>query len=179
MVEPAFGPFLFDASAESWLARSTDSATQDWFVKYLARHPVYVSAITVLERMRGFGLLLAHSVGPKKEQISAAQKAYLGNLGQVCPVDAATALAGAGLMVLLPQPPSPPRRAHRMVESRQDRLVRWRFDILVAATALVTELPLVHNNPADFEAIRAAVETSPDRFPKVGPLSLISVARLV
>jgi hypothetical protein len=60
-----------------------------------------------------------------------------------------------------------------MVESRQDRLVRWRFDALIAATALAADMLLVHNNAADFEAIRGAIERSPGRFPGLGPLKLM------
>jgi len=78
----------------------------------------------------------------------------------------------------LPQPPTPPKRAHRMAESRQERLARWRFDILIAATALVTTMPLIHDNPEDFEAIRTAIEISPERFPDLGPLNLIRTLRL-
>jgi hypothetical protein len=81
-------------------------------------------------------------------------------------------------MALLPDPPTPPRRAHRLVESRQDRLVRWRFDAMIAATALVAEMPLIHNNPADFESIRSVIERIPHRFPKLGPLELIRCASL-
>jgi len=44
---------------------------------------------------------------------------------------------------------------------------------MIAATALVTRLALVHNNAGDFEAIRSAVERSPERFPNLGPLELI------
>jgi len=65
----------------------------------------------------------------------------------------------------LPQSPSPPNRAHRITESRQERLVRWRCDIMIAATALVAGMPLVHHNPRDFETIRMAIETSPQRSP--------------
>jgi len=78
----------------------------------------------------------------------------------------------------LPQPPSSSKRSHRVAESRQERLVRWRCDILIAATALVAALPLIHHNPQDFETIRMAIETSPERFPSLGPLNLVSVLRL-
>ena len=57
--------------------------------------------------------------------------------------------------------------------SELERLRRWRFDILIAATALVAGLPLVHHNPEDFESLRRVVERWPDRFPGVGPLNLI------
>jgi len=39
-------------------------------------------------------------------------------------------------------------------------------------------MPLVHHNPQDFETIRMANETSPERFPTLGPLNLVSVLRL-
>ena len=179
MVEPASGPFLFDTSAESWLARSTDPAVQGWFERYLSLHPVHVSAITVLERMRGYALLLARCGVEQRAQITSARQAYMDGVGRVWPIDVATALAAAELMALLPHSPTPPKCAHRLSESRQERLARWRFDVLIAATALVADLPLIHNNPEDFEAIRAAVETSPERFPSLGPLNLIRTLRLV
>lgn len=53
MVDPASGPFLFDTSAESWLALSQDAAVRKWLRAYLAQHQVQVSSITVLERVRG------------------------------------------------------------------------------------------------------------------------------
>ena len=89
------------------------------------------------------------------------------------PLDGAVGVVAGEIMALLPSPPTPPRRAHRLVESRQDRLVRWRFDGIVAATALVAEMPLIHNNAADFEAIRSAIERKPARFPGLGPLALV------
>ena len=30
---------------------------------------------------------------------------------------------------------------------------------MIAATALVARMPLIHNNAADFEAVRSAIET--------------------
>jgi predicted nucleic acid-binding protein len=104
--------------------------------------------------------------------------AYLIQLGRVLPVDAAVAVTAGEIMALMPDPPTPPRRAHRMAESRQERLARWRFDCLIAATALVAGRPLVHNNAADFEAIRTAIEISPGRFPRLGPLELVRCTTL-
>jgi len=178
LVDPAFGPFLFDTSAESWLARSQDPAVRRWFEKYLKLHALNISAITVLERTRGYALLLARVAGDRRAQIALARQAYLDGLGTVWPVDIAVALVAAELMALLPHAPTPPKRVHSMAESRQERLVRWRFDIFIAATALVAALPLIHNNPEDFEAIRTAIEIAPERFPDLGPLHLIRTLRL-
>jgi hypothetical protein len=83
------------------------------------------------------------------------------------------------IMALLPDPPTPPRRSHQLTESRQERLARWRFDAMIAATALVLKMRLIHNNAADFEAIRSAIERFPQRFPKLGPLELIRCGALV
>ena len=82
-------------------------------------------------------------------------------------------------MARVPEPPSPPRRTHRLAESRQERLVRWRLDAIIASTALVAGLLLIHNNPADFEAIRGAIENSPRRFPGLGPLNLVRCGQMV
>jgi hypothetical protein len=81
-------------------------------------------------------------------------------------------------MALLPEPPTPPKRSHKLAESRQERLARWRFDALIAGTALVSKLVLIHNNTSDFEAIRSAMEVSPERFPRLGPLQLIRCGAL-
>ena len=57
MIDPAAGPYLFDTSAESWLARSTDPAAQTWLNTHLGHHQITVSAATVTERIRGYSLL--------------------------------------------------------------------------------------------------------------------------
>lgn len=57
MIDPAAGPFLFDTSAESWIARSDNHSVQDWLQTYLSLHPIHISAITLLERIRGYSLL--------------------------------------------------------------------------------------------------------------------------
>jgi predicted aconitase with swiveling domain len=49
---------------------------------------------------------------------------------------------------------------------------------MIAATALVAGIPLVHNNASDFEPIRSAIEMSPERFPGLGPLELIRCSLL-
>jgi predicted nucleic acid-binding protein len=171
-------PYLFDTSADSWLGRSTDPAVGVWVASCRKRHLMHVSAITVMERMRGFALLLERDAPERREDVEMVRQDYLDSLGVVRPVDATVALYAAELAALLPQPPSPRKRAHRIAEVRQERLFRWRCDILIATTALVAGMPLVHHNPRDFETIRMAVETAPERFPTLGPLNLVSVLRL-
>ncbi|MGO4883227.1 MAG: type II toxin-antitoxin system VapC family toxin [Bryobacteraceae bacterium] len=178
MTDPALGPYLFDTSAEYWLAISTDSAVRRWHAAYLELHAVHVSAITVMERMRGYALSIQLDPPGRRRLLSMKRQEYLDSLGEVRPVDAAVAMLAGELAALLPQPPTPPKRSHRTAEVRQERLVRWRNDILIAATALVAGMPLVHYNPRDFETIRTAIETSPQRFPTLGPLNLVSVLRL-
>jgi len=178
MVDPGSGPFLFETSAESWLARAQHAEVRDWMRQYLSRHQVQISAVTVLERTRGYSLLWRRAQADRREHIEAARIAYLSELGRVWPLDGAVAVVAGEIMALLPDPTTAPRRSHRLAESRQERLARWRFDGMIAATALVVRLPLVHNNAADFETIRSAIELSPARFPNLGPLELIRCASL-
>ncbi|MCW5977503.1 MAG: PIN domain-containing protein [Bryobacteraceae bacterium] len=173
MVDPAAGPFLFDTSAESWLGRTERFAALEWLREYLFHHEIHISAVTVMERVRGYSLLWRRAEAGKREPIEAARVTYLTNLGRVVPLDGAIAIVAGEIMALLPEPPTPPRRSHRLVESRHERLARWRFDGMIAATALVARLPLIHNNAGDFESIRGAVERAPGRFPNLGPLELI------
>ena len=183
MIDPASGPFLFDTSADSYFDTALDHAALEWLRAYAIRFPVQVSVITVLERMRGYALSLQRLESARRLLVETDQNEYRRELElgitKAEPFTAPCALIAAELMAVCPMPPSPPRRSHRHVESRQDRLSRWRFDILIAATALVASLPLIHNNPADFEFLRGAIERAPERFPGVGPLELISVKRLV
>jgi predicted nucleic acid-binding protein len=179
VTDPAPGPYLFDTSAEYWLERSTDPGVGRWVDSYARYHTKQVSAITVMERIRGYALSIQRDSPERQLLLALKRQDYLDSLGEVRPVDAAVAVCAAELSALLPQPPSPPKRAHRIAESRQDRLFRWRCDILIAATALAARMPLVHHNPRDFETIRMAIETSPERFPTLGPLNLVSVLRLI
>ena len=179
MVDPASGPFLFDTSAESWLARTKDSEHSELVRAYLSLHPIHVSAVTVLERIRGYSLIWRHAPEERRETIESARIAYLSALGPVWPLDGAVAMVAGEIMSLVPDPPTPPRRSHHLAESRQERLSRWRFDGMIAATALVARMPLIHNNAADFEPVRSAIERSPARFPGLGPLELIRCASLV
>jgi predicted nucleic acid-binding protein len=173
MVDPAWGPFLFDTSAESWIARCEQPAVRDWMLLYRSRHPVHVSAVTVLERIRGYSLLWNRALGDRRARIDAARVAYLNALGHVWPLDGAAAVVAGEIIAMLPEPPTPPRRSHKLTESRQERLARWRFDAMIAATALVVRMPLIHNNARDFDPIRSAIDLSPERFPGLGRLVLI------
>ena len=179
MLDPAEGPFLFDTGAEGWLARFPDSVVRAWFREYLSHHVVHVSAVTVLERVRGYAFLSRRAQQHERERIEAARMAYLGGLGRVWPLDTAVGVVAGEIMALLPHPPTPPRRSHHFVEPRQERLARWRFDCMIAATALVARMALIHKNAADFEAIRSAIERSPQRFPKLGPLELVRCESLI
>jgi predicted nucleic acid-binding protein len=146
---------------------------------YLAHHPVHISSVTVMERIRGYSLLWRRAGRNSLQRIETARIAYLTGLGRVWPIDGAVAVVAGEIMALLPDPPTPPRRSHRLAESRPERLARWRFDEMIAATALVAGMPLIHNNASDFEPVRTAVEICPERFPGLGPLELIRCASLV
>jgi hypothetical protein len=50
---------------------------------------------------------------------------------------------------------------------------------MIAATALVLKMLLVHHNAGDFERMRTVIESSPGRSPGLGPLSLVSCESLV
>jgi predicted nucleic acid-binding protein len=174
------GPAVFDTSAQSYFARQAGQTAKDWLFAYSLQFRIHLCPLTAVERMRGYWILLRSMIG-KERAVEQAMHEYLRHLRDQCDVlnfDSECALVSATLMALCPNPPSPPRRSHRMAESRQDRLSRWRFDIMIAATALVTGLPLIHNNPQDFEPLRGLIERMPERFPGVGPLNLISVKRL-
>jgi predicted nucleic acid-binding protein len=146
---------------------------------YLSHHPIHISAVTLVERVRGYSLLSRRAHQERRERIEAARIDYLNAVGPVWPLDGAVAVVAGEIMAMLPHPPTPPRRSHQMAESRRERLARWRFDGMIAATALVAKMPLIHNNAADFEPIRSAIELSPKRFPGLGPLELIRCASLV
>jgi predicted nucleic acid-binding protein len=179
MIDIALGPFVFDTSAESWLLRSESPAVVDWLNRYRIRHPIYVSSATVLERVRGYNLLWLRADPEKRVRIDAARLAYLDTLSAVLPVDSAVAVIAAEITTRIVDPPSPPRKPHQLAESRQDRLVRWRFDAMIAATAFVAGMPLVHNNARDFEPIREAIADAPTGRPRLGTLRLVDCRSLL
>src|SRR5260370_34800574 len=96
MVSPAWGPFLLDTSAESWLARSNDSMVRDWFRAYLSLHQVHVSAVTVIERIRGYALLSRRAQEQRRETIEGARLAALRQLGHVWPRDTPDRVVAGG-----------------------------------------------------------------------------------
>lgn len=177
-MDPSQGPFLFDTSAESWLARTGEPSAAAWWRGYLGSHPVHVSAVTIFERVRGYAMVWLASDEERRAEIEAARVAYLRIPRHVWPVDAAMAAVAGEIAALLPEPPTPPKKSHRIAESKSQRLSRWRFDGFIAAAALVTGLTLIHDNPGDFETIRSGIENNPTRFPAMGPLNLVRCRRL-
>lgn len=182
MIAPDCGPFVFDTSAESYLNPAQSAAEAEWLHRYAALFPVYVAVLTVVERARGYFLARNRSAPSRRVEIERYMMEYARSIrakpSRVLELTGDIGFLSAQLMSILPAPPSPPTQSHRRTESRQDRLSRWRFDIMIAATALVHDMPLIHNNPQDFEPLRALIEVIPERFPGVGPLNLISVKRL-
>jgi predicted nucleic acid-binding protein len=170
---PGFRTFPIRHQCRKLAGAVSEPAVQAWFREYLSLNQMHISAVTVVERIRGYALLSRRVPEKHRERIEDARVAYLGELGRVWPLDSAAAIVSGEMMALLPHPPTAPRRAPKLVELRPERLVRWRFDGMIAATALVAGMKLIHNNAADFEPIRSAIEKSPQRFPNLGPLELV------
>jgi hypothetical protein len=63
--------------------------------RILTRHQIHSSAVTVLERVRGYSLKGHRSAKEKREPIEAARIAYLSAIGRVWPLDAGIALGKA------------------------------------------------------------------------------------
>lgn len=82
---------------------------------YLLHHEIHVSALTVMERVRGYSLLWRRATDSKRESIEAARVAYLRNLGRVVPLEAAIAVVAGEIIATLTVPPSPPRRSHQLM----------------------------------------------------------------
>ncbi|MCC6540069.1 MAG: hypothetical protein IT162_21150 [Bryobacterales bacterium] len=178
-MENLSGPGVFDTSAESWLCRSPEPTVRAWFHDYMSRHPVFVSAITVLERLHGFNKAIAAATDDlHRARLSTWRGTYVGDPARVFPVDVAVSAIAAELLLMVPHPPAPPRKTYAAAESRADRLARWRFDTVIAATAIVYKLPLIHNNPIDFETLRMAIEVQPEKLGYLGPLNLVRCTRL-
>jgi hypothetical protein len=135
-----------------------------------------VSAITATERMRGFVLTWAGARESERNEIESPRLDYLRSLSDIRPCRPLGSDHRGRDHGNAANPASPAHRTRRMAESRSDSLTHWRFDCLIAATAPVARLPLMHNNALGFEAIRSAIEVSPEGFPKIG---LIRCASLV
>src|SRR5260370_33474291 len=118
MASHAWAPSLFDTSAESSLVRSRDSALRDWFREYLSLYQVHVSAVTVIERIRGYSLLSRRAEVRRREAVEAARITYLSTLGPVLPLDGPTGVVAVGTMALFAPPPTLPRRARQMICGR-------------------------------------------------------------
>ncbi len=179
MTQPWHGPFVFETQALAWLARGGGR----WFRKYVDLFPVFVAAATVTEHVRGFALLAErHAETPRGEIIAVARDRYLEQIAsgavQVLPASRTEALVAAQLAVLVPFSPKPPHREGSFVESRPDRLARWRSQISIAAAALAAGMPLIHDSPHDFEPVRKLVEQFPARFPGIAPPRFIAARKL-
>jgi predicted nucleic acid-binding protein len=158
-------PLLLDTSAESRLHEAVESPSGAILRRVLAERSIAVSAVTVAERMRGFSLAREKAEPARRRALDQARLAYLSAPREIVPMDGAVAVVGGELMALLPHPPSPPKRSHRGQENRTERLARWRFDILIAATAIVRDAILVHENAPDFHVIQQAVQANLPKFP--------------
>ena len=101
MIDPASGPFLFDTSAESWLGRADLPWVVQWMRDYVSRHEVHISAVTVMERVRGYSLLWRRASEDGRVRIETARIAYLTNLGRVWPLNDAVAVVAGEIMALL------------------------------------------------------------------------------
>ena len=110
MINPGWGPFLFDTSAESWFARVTEPGAAAWWREYLRRNLVQVSAITVLERIRGYAMLWRSADQERQAAIEAARVAYLAAGRKVWAVDAPIAALAGEIIAHIPDPPTPPKR---------------------------------------------------------------------
>lgn len=106
------------------MGRAGRSESIDWMRAYLSHHEIHISAVTVMERVRGYSLLWRRAGKGNREHIETARVAYLAKLGRVWPVDAAVAVVAGEIVALLPDPPTPLRRSHQLGESRQERLAR-------------------------------------------------------
>ena len=78
MVDPAAGPFLFDTSAEGWLARNASPDVVRWLYSYLGLHQCSVSPVTVTERVRGYSMLWRRSAPGARGRIEVARVALPG-----------------------------------------------------------------------------------------------------
>jgi len=77
MIDPASGPFVFDTSAGSYLNRAVSPAEDLWLDRYFARFPMLVSAVTVVERLRGYALLRQQMEQAGRARVETERQQYL------------------------------------------------------------------------------------------------------
>jgi hypothetical protein len=80
MKDPAPGPFLFDTSAERWLATARDPALVRWYREYTSVYMVCVSAVTVMERIRGYALVWHKRPPDRRIEVDLKRINYLNTL---------------------------------------------------------------------------------------------------
>jgi len=179
MVDPASGPFLFDTQRRKLAVRSRDAAVRRWLRALPGAAPVHVSSITVLERIRGLRSSVAGRDAGKTGSHRIGQgSAYLVNSvasGRWTPHRGGRGRDhGTGSRAAEPAAPDP--SACRVQDRNACPLALGR---IIAATALVAGMLLIHNNPADSRPSAEPIERSPGRFPGLGPLKLVGCGRLV
>jgi len=76
MTAPGLGPFLFDTSAESWFARTSEPRAAKWWSDYLGTHPASVSSVTVAERTGGYATLWRAASPARRAMIESARIEY-------------------------------------------------------------------------------------------------------
>jgi hypothetical protein len=67
-------------------------------VRYLERHPVYVSAVTVIERLNGYNLALKKASERSRDILNQRRASYVGHPSRVLVLDVAVAAAAAELL---------------------------------------------------------------------------------
>jgi len=80
VIEPDAGPYLFDTSAQSYLTVAGAAAESEWLTRYSAIFPVHVSAVTVVEQMRGYAVAELQADPPRQGVVQQFTQAYLSSL---------------------------------------------------------------------------------------------------
>ena len=65
MVDPAAGPFLFDTSAEGWLARNASPHVVRWLYAYLGLHQAHLLQLATPSSRN---LLIPHEAMPSTQK---------------------------------------------------------------------------------------------------------------
>lgn len=137
-------PVLLDSDTLSELSRGHPGVVQH-ARRYLLRHGrLTLSAVTVFERLRGYRLALRQGK-PFEEQLARFEELVARSV--VLPVDESVSRVAALIW--------------SSVSARQRRATG---DILIAATAAATGLPLVTRNHRDFSPMASVEGVSLDLF---------------